>query len=131
MPHTMPQLHPLIPPGPFDLVTLLAHEPPVRWRPEPGERLTGELVRLVDKTAFGQNAPTMYLLVPATDDSPARYVTVRASGVVLRNAVTALKPIPGEDIALKFEGLRVSAAGRPYALNRMAVRRAGAWVVAT
>ena len=126
MPHTMPQLHPLIPPGPFDLVTLLTHEPPVRWRPEPGERVTGELVRLVEKTSFGQSAPTLYLLV---DDG--RYVTVRASGVLLRNAVAELKPKPGEEVAVKFEGMRASAAGRTYALNRMAVRRAGRWAVSS
>lgn len=121
----MPQLHPSIPLGTFDLVTLLAHEPPVRWRPEPAERVCGELVRLVDKTSFGQNAPTMYLLT-----ADGRYVTVRASGVVLRKMVQELKPKPGEEIALKYEGLKVSAAGHPYALYRMAVRRAGRWVVA-
>jgi hypothetical protein len=126
----MPQLHPLIPAGPFDLVTLLAHEPPVRWRPEPGERVTGELVRLVDKTSFGQSAPTLYLLVEGPDDGPVRYITVRASGVVLRNMTKELKPRTGEQVALKFEGLRASAAGHTYALYRMAVRRGGSWVVA-
>jgi len=119
------QLHPLVPPEPFDLAALLEHEPPTRWRPEEGEKVVGELVRTAEKTSFGRSAPTLYLLV---DDG--RYVTVRASGVVLRGALEELKPKPGELLALKFEGFRESAAGHRYALHRMAVRRHGKWVLA-
>jgi hypothetical protein len=121
---TAPQLHPLVPPGPFDLEALLEFEPPTRWRPEPGEKVIGELVRTAEKTSFGRAAPTLYLLV---DD---RYVTVRASGVVLRGALDELRPNPGEPVAIKFEGMRTSAAGHQYALYRLAVKRAGSWKVA-
>lgn len=123
---TAPQLHPLVPPEPFDLQALLAHEPPTRWRPEPGEKVIGELVRVAEKTSWGRAAPTLYLLV-----GDERYVTVRASGVVLRGALDELKPHTGELLAVKFEGFRESAAGHRYALHRMAVKRAGRWVVAS
>jgi len=122
---TAPRLHPLIPPGPFDLAMLLEYEPPTRWRPEPEEKVVGELVRIAEKTSFGRAAPTLYLLVDE------RYVTVRASGVVLRGALDELKPKTGDRVAVKFEGMRTSAAGHQYALHRMAVKRAGRWVVAS
>lgn len=97
----------------------------MRWRPASGDRVTGELVRIADKTSFGNAAPTLYLLV---DDG--RYVTVRASGVVLRGALETAKPKPGEQIAIKFEGMKTSAAGRDYAMYRFAVRRDASWWVA-
>jgi hypothetical protein len=125
-----PQLHPLIPAGEFDLTTLLEYEPPTRWRPEPGEKVVGELDRIVEKTSFGHAAPTIYLLVPAEDGAEVRYLTVRASGVVLRGAVGELNPAPGERIAIKFEGMRESGEGRKYAMYRMAVKRASGWVEA-
>ena len=87
---TAPQLHPLVPAGEFDLDTLLQYDPPTRWRPEPQEKLIGELARIAQKVSFGQPAPTLYVLVE--DD---RYMTVRASGVVLRGAVAELKPAVG------------------------------------
>lgn len=118
-------LHPRVPPGEFDLTALLEHDPPTRWHPQPGEKLIGELVRLVDKTAFGTTAPTLYVL---TEDD--HYRTVRASGVVLRGAIEDLKPAAGERVAVKFEGFRESAEGRRYALYRFAVKRSGGWVVA-
>jgi hypothetical protein len=118
----MPQLHPLIPPGPLDLAILLSHEPPTRWRPEPGEVVTGILIKLEDKVAFGRTAPTLYLLL-----EDGRYATVRASGVVLRGGLDTLKPRTGEKVAVKFEGMRTSNEGRNYALHRIAVRRTGGW----
>lgn len=33
-----PPLHPLVSPGEFDLPTLLEHEPPTRWHPEPEDK---------------------------------------------------------------------------------------------
>jgi hypothetical protein len=122
---TAPQLHPLVPAGEFDLDTLLQYDPPTRWRPEPQEKLVGELARIAEKVSFGQPAPTLYVLVEGD-----RYLTVRASGVVLRGAIDELKPAVGEQVAIKFEGMRESAAGRRYALWRFAVRRANGWVVA-
>jgi hypothetical protein len=119
------QLHPLVPPGPFDLAALLEHDPPTRWRPEPGEKVVGELVRIAEKTSWGRSAPTLYMLV-----QPGRYVTVRASGVVLRGALEELRLHPGDPVAIKFEGMRESANGHMYALYRMAVKRAGSWKVA-
>jgi hypothetical protein len=120
-----PLLHPLVPPGEFDLEVLLGYEPPTRWRPEEGEKVIGELVRVVEQTSFGRSAPTLYLLV---DDE--HYITVRASGVVLRGALDELKPRPGEKVAIKFEGMQTSAAGHQYRLHRFAVQRAGRWQVA-
>ena len=128
-----PFLHPLVPPGEFDLDVLLGYEPPTRWRPEPEEKMVGELVRVADKVSFGRSAPTLYLLVlpDEHDDPSARYMTVRASGVVLRGALEELKPKTGETVALKYEGMRTSANGHQYALYRMAVRRDGRWQVAS
>lgn len=119
------QLHPLIQPGEFDLDTLLQYDPPTRWRPEPQEKLVGELARIAEKVSFGQPAPTLYVLV-----EDGQYLTVRASGVVLRGALEELKPTVGERVAFKFEGFRESAEGRRYALWRFAVKRAGSWKVA-
>jgi hypothetical protein len=49
-----PQLHPLVPADTFDLAALLEHEPPTRWRPEPGEKVIGTLDRIAEKTSFGR-----------------------------------------------------------------------------
>jgi hypothetical protein len=127
------QLHPLIPPGEFDLDELLKFEPPTRWHPEPGERVDGVLAKEDERTTFGKSAPTLFLLVPPNfeDIHDHRYVVVRASGVVLRGAVDQLRPRPGERVALKYEGKRPTADGsREYAYHRMAVQRDGRWVVA-
>jgi hypothetical protein len=129
----LPQLHPRIPADRFELVELLAYEPPTRWRPEVGESFKGTLIKQEDRKSFGREAPTLFVLVPpATNDPHAeRYVTVRASGVVLRGALEELRPQPGEEIALKYEGMKPTADGqREYHLYRMAVRRDGRWVVA-
>jgi hypothetical protein len=69
---------------------------------------------------------------PATDDPHAeRYVTVRASGVVLRGALDSLKPCTDEQVTIKYEGMRPTADGtREYAYHRMAVARDGRWVIA-
>ena len=128
----MPMLHPRIPAGEFELSALLAYEPPARWRPEPGERVQGELIKNEERKSFGRPAPTLFILVPPTTDDPhlERYMTVRASGVMLRGALDELKPRPGEEIALKYEGMRSTADGqREYAYYRMAVRRSGRWAV--
>jgi hypothetical protein len=130
---TMPQLHPNIPAGRFELVELLAYEPPCRWRPEVGEKIIGQLVKQVDRRSFGREAPTLFVLVPpgTGDEHDDRYVVVRASGVVLRGALDQLKPQPWEWVAFKYEGLRPTADGtREYAYYRMGVKRDGRWVVA-
>jgi hypothetical protein len=92
------QLHPLIPPGEFDLDELLKFEPPTRWHPEPGERVDGVLVeRPTNAATFGKSAPTLFVLVPPNfeDIHEHRYVVVRAAGVVLRNAVEQLRHAAG------------------------------------
>lgn len=129
---TMPMLHPHIPAGEFDLPTLLAYEPPTRWRPEPGEKVQGELVKIEERRSFGRSAPTLFILVPPATGDPhdERYVTVRASGVVLRGGLDELRPEPGEQVALKYEGMRKTADGqREYAYHRLGVRRGGRWAV--
>ena len=129
----MPQLHPHIPAGRFDLSELLSYEPPTRWRPETGDKVIGRLVKQEERRSFGRSAPTLFILVPPVteDEHQDRYVTVRASGVVLRGGLDQLKPQPHEDIALKYEGMRKTADGtREYAYYRMAVKRGGRWVVA-
>lgn len=129
----MPLLHPSIPPDRFELSDLLAYEPPTRWRPDPGERVQGRLVKLEERTSFGRAAPTLFVLVPPNsgDEHEHRYVVVRASGVVLRGALDDLKPRADEEVALLYEGMKPTADGtREYAMYRMAVRRGGRWAVA-
>lgn len=129
----MPLLHPRVPAGRFELSELLAYEPPTMWRPEPGERVQGHLVKQEQRTAFGRSAPTLFVLVPPRTENPHedRYVVIRASGVVLRGALDAIRPQPGEEIALQYEGVKSTADGvREYAAYRMAVRRGGRWAVA-
>lgn len=129
----LPMLHPNIPVGRFDLAELLKFEPPTRWRPEVGERVQGRFVKREDRRSFGRSAPTMFVLVPPEtgDIHDDLYVTVRASGVVLRGHLDTLDPKPDEEIAMKYEGMRPTADGqREYAYYQMAVRRGGRWVVA-
>jgi hypothetical protein len=115
----MPQLHPLVPPGEFDLQALLEHEPPTRWSPDPGDGVEGVVVKVVDVKAFGQTAPTMFLLL---DDS--RYLTIRCGGVVLKRQVEETRPAPGDRVAVRFLGMRVSeSSGREYANYMFGIRR--------
>lgn len=129
---TMSRLHPSVPPGPFDLAELLSWHPPTRWRPNDGERIVGDLAKIEDRSAFGRSAPTLFVLIPPCPQDPktAKYMVVRASGVVLRGALDDLKPQPGERIAILYPGKRTTADGtREYAYYRLAVYRGGAWVV--
>lgn len=120
----MPQLHPLVPPGEFDLGALLEHEPPSRWSPEPGEGVEGELVKIVETKAFGSSAPVLFLLL---DDG--RLVTVRCGGVVLRGQLEEHRPAPGDRVAVKFLGMRTSASSRrEYANYAFGIRRSKAKV---
>jgi hypothetical protein len=128
---TLPLLHPSIPPGLFDLNQLLEYEPPVRWRPEPGERIQGVLHKVDVRRSFGQAAPTLFVMVPPhyEDEHQWRYLVVRASGVVLRGAVKALNPKVGEEVAALYTGMRETADGaREYAHYQFAVRRDGRWL---
>jgi len=128
----MPQLHPSIPAGRFELTELLSYEPPTRWRPEPGDKVIGRLVKNEERRSFGRSAPTLFILVPPATGDPhdERYVTVRASGVVMRSALDQLKPGAGEQVAIKYEGRRPTADGqREYAYYRFAVRRKDVWVI--
>lgn len=130
---SLPRLHPNIPAGRFDLAELLSYEPPTRWRPEPGDRVQGQLVKIEDRRSFGRSAPTLFVLVPPTtgDEHDDRYMVIRASGVVLRSAIDQLRPLPDEEVAVRYEGMRTTADGtRTYAYHRMAVRRNGRWMVA-
>lgn len=134
MPRSMPMLHPHIPPGPFDLGELLEFEPPVRWRPEEGDRVQGELVKIDERVAFKVKAPTLFILMPPSPDDvhEHEYVVVRAGGVVLRGAVKDLDPQPGDEVAIKYEGKRPTQSGeREYAYHRMAARTPGGkWRIA-
>lgn len=129
----LPMLHPNIPVGRFDLAELLDFEPPTRWRPDPGDRVQGRFVQIKEQVSFGRLAPTMFVLVPPEtgDIHDDLYITVRASGVVLRGHLDTLKPLADEEVAMKYEGMRPTADGqREYAYYQMAVRRGGRWVVA-
>jgi hypothetical protein len=120
----MPMLHPLVPAGAFDLKALLEHDPPTRWHPEEGDRLSGEVVKVEDKPAFGTTAPVLFVL------DEGQYRTLRCGGVVLRGCLKTLNPQPGERVLVKYEGKRKTVDGtREYALYRMAVQRDGKWVV--
>lgn len=128
----MPMLHPSIPAGPFDLAALLEYEPPVRWRPEPEDQVVGNLVKIEPRTSFKQTAVHMWLLVPpkAFDEHDHLYVTVRCAGVILSKAVGTLRPVVGEKVALRYEGMQSTADGqREYRFFRMGVRRGGRWVM--
>ena len=130
---TMPLLHPHIPAGEFDLNELLEFEPPTRWHPEEGEKVQGQLVKLEERTTWGRSAPTLFILVPPNleDIHEHKYVVVRASGVVLRGALEDLDPLPGETVAIKYEGKKPTSDGtREYAMYRFAVRRDRQWLVA-
>src|SRR5690606_33535315 len=128
---SMPLLHPYVPAGRFELSELLEYEPPVRWRPEEGEQIQGTLIKIEERSAFGRSAPTMFILIPPedVDEHEHRYVTVRASGIVLKGAVHEREPGPGEEIAVKYEGQKTTTDGsREYAMHRLAVKRRGRWV---
>lgn len=116
----LPQLHPLVPAGDFNLPDLLEHEPPTRWMPEPGEGVEGEVVQLRDVKAFGQTSPVLFLI---TEDE--RYLTVRCGGVVLRGFVDQYKPSAGDRVAIVYDGLRESASGREYRSYRSLIRKTG------
>lgn len=103
----MPQLHPLVPGGRFDLEALLQHEPPTRWSPEPGDGIEGDVVKVVETKAFGATAPTLFLLI---DDG--RLLTIRCGGVVLKGRLQEHRPAPGDRVALRFNGMRTSQSSR-------------------
>lgn len=112
-------LHPLVETTEFDLNALLEHDPPVRWRPEVGERIQGSVAQIADKNAYGASAKTIFIL---TDDE--RYVVVRCGGVVLKGSFAQLRPRAGDAIALKYEGMKPTVDGqREYSMTRMAIRR--------
>lgn len=116
----MPQLHPLVPPGEFDLQALLEHEPPTRWVPEkPGAGIEGDVVKIDETKAFGNLTPVLFLLVNGTE-----LMTIRCGGVVLRRHLSELKPLPGDRVAVKFHGMRLAASGRQYADYAFGIRRA-------
>jgi hypothetical protein len=118
-PKPMPQLHPLVPAGEFDLSALLKHEPPTRWSPEPGEGVEGTVVKIVETKSFGSTAPVLFLLL---DDG--RYLTIRCAGVVLRRHLDENRPAPGDRVAVVFDGMRTSeSSGREYASYRFGIRR--------
>lgn len=115
----MPQMHPLIPPGQFDLATLLDHEPPTRWRPEPGEEIQGTVVKIETRRAFGTSSPVLFIMV---DD---RYWSIRCSGVVLKSWLDREKPREGDLVAFRYLGMVASpSTGREYAGYHGAIRRA-------
>ena len=115
----MPQLHPKVAAGDFDLHALLEHEPPTRWTPEPGEGVEGDVVKIVDQKAFGQSAPTLFLLL---DDD--RYLTIRCAGVVMRRHFEENRPAPGDRVAVRFDGMRTSqSTQREYASYSFGIRR--------
>jgi hypothetical protein len=123
-PPLLPMLHPLVETTEFDLNALLEHDPPTRWRPEVGERVQGTVAQVADKNSYGKTAKAIFILL---DD--ARYVVVRCGGVVLKGAYDTLHPASGDEIALKYEGMKPTIDGlREYSLTRMAVRRDGRWV---
>lgn len=117
----MPQLHPSVPSGNFELSELLDHEPPTRWQPEPGDVVQGTVVKVETVKAFGQTAPVIFLLLES-----GKYLTIRCGGVVLRRHLEESKPDTGDLVAVGFDGMRTSqSSGREYASYRFAIRKAG------
>lgn len=123
-PKPMPQLHPLVPAGEFDLQALLEHDPPTRWSPEPGEGIEGDVVKIVETKAFGTTAPVLFILI---DDG--QLITVRCGGVVLKGRLQDTKPAPGDRVAIRFNGMRTSQSSRrEYADYSFGIRRSLAHV---
>jgi hypothetical protein len=123
-----PLLHPLVPPGEFDLEVLLGYEPPTRWRPEPGregDRRAGPHGRARPRSAVAHRRCTCWSMTSS-------YLTVRASGCgAARMRSTSSSPDPGRRWRSSSRACGTSANGHQYSLHRLAVQRAGRWVVAS
>ncbi len=108
----MSELHPALPPGPFDLRELLEHEPPITWRPKKdGEFVIGVVLREFEGSRGNYTYPIIELM-----NSKGRLVRVRASAKTLRSKLEELGVKPGMLIKITLVGLRESRAGYEYRL---------------
>lgn len=107
----MSALHPALSPGEFDLVTLLAHEPPIAWRPDkPGDSVIGVVLRMLEGRRSDYTFPILELM-----DSTGRVIRVRASAMVLKNKIADLGVGPGSIIEITLTGKKVAQkSGREY-----------------
>jgi len=115
----IPQLHPHLPAGEFDLGALLELDPPLRWSPEPGDTVQGTVIQRVHTVSFGREAEELWLLV-----RDRWVVKVSCGGVVMARCLEEYDPQPDDLVAVRRNEDRVGqASGRTYRDFSYAQRR--------
>lgn len=114
MDEIMSQLHPALSPGPFDLATLLKLDPPQDWKPEEeGDTIMGFVHKITTATRDDYSFPVLELI-----DSNGLVWRVRCSSMILKNAITDLKIVPGNIVSITYDGSKKSqSSGRTYKLH--------------
>src|SRR5205085_256955 len=88
------------------------------WKPEPGEKLVGEIVSISEREGgFGR-----YPIVTLRSDDGAE-IAVHAFRTVLASKLAEVRPKVGERLGVKYEG-EVAGAERRYHSYKVAVDRA-------
>lgn len=90
------------------------------WRPEPDERLVGEVVELSQRVGYQGD---LYAIITVREED-GREWAIHAFHSVLANEFAKLRPRVGERIAVKYAGQRETRDGRSkYHSYRLAVNR--------
>lgn len=106
----MSALHPALPPGDFDILALLQHEPPLDWRPtEVGDTVWGVVSTVDEGRRADYTFPILYLI-----DNSGALIRVRCAAVMLRNPVRDQRIGVGSVVSFRLDGKKISAAGREY-----------------
>lgn len=96
---------------------------PIPWKPEPGDRLVGEIIEMTERTSdFGVTYPWLTIEADGDEYSFHAFHTV-ASGEIRR-----LRPSVGDHIGIKYLG---KPAGKDYEGYRIVLDRASSEEVAT
>jgi hypothetical protein len=91
------------------------------WRPDPGDKLVGEIVELGARAGYDDE---LYPIVTIRQDNGVE-LAAHCFHTVLRNELAKLKPQVGQRIAVKYEGEVATANGRSrYHSYRVATDRA-------
>ncbi len=94
------------------------HERPKSWRPEPGEIISGELIKYIKTTSTHGDA-IIAVIQPETGEPMSVWL-----GTVLLRIFKKTRPKPGETIAIKFVG-QVQGKKHVYRDYRLALAREG------
>lgn len=86
--------------------------PAAAWRPEPGDRLIGEIVDLDTRTSRYNDEP--YPVVTVRDEATGSDVAFHAFHTVARRDLEALQPRVGQRIGIAYFGEKQSRDGDPY-----------------